>query len=318
MNKKLNKACKIALIDYLGLQKNESLLVISDFNKREIGLALYDEGRLISSNCLYVEIKPQLINGEEPANEIAELMKKFDVVICPTTKSLTHTNARREASALGTRVVTMPGITTEIMSRCLSADAETIVNLSNKLTARLQGVKSVRVTTPLGTDITLPIEGRKILPSTGVLKNKGDSGNLPSGEVYMAPLERKSNGSIVFDGSIAGIGVLEKPITIQIKNGNAIKFSGGSQAKKFEKMLSEVGGDAFSIAELGIGTNHKAKISGIILEDEKVLGTVHIAFGNNKSMGGSIDVPIHIDGLIKSPDMYFDGELVMKKGKLIL
>lgn len=318
MNNKLQKACKIALVDYLGLKSNESLLVISDFNKREIGLALYDEGRLISSNCLYLEIKPQSINGEEPTKDVAELMKKFDVVVCPTTKSLTHTNARREASMLGTRVVTMPGITTEIMSRCLSAEADKIVELSNKLTSRLQGVKLIRVTSIIGTDIKLPIEGRRILPSTGVLKEKGQSGNLPSGEVYLAPLEDQSNGIIVFDGSIAGIGVLENSVTVIIKNGKAIKFSGGSQALKFENMLSEVGGDSFAIAELGIGTNHKAKISGIILEDEKVLGTVHIAFGNNISMGGNINVPIHIDGLIKSPDMYFDEELVMKKGKLLI
>lgn len=318
MNKKLQKASKIALIEFLGLKPTESLLVLSDCNKREIGLSLYDEGRLIAKDCLYVEIKPQIINGEEPSKEVSELMKKFDVVICPTSKSLTHTDARREASALGTRVVTMPGITTEIMARCLSAEAVKIVSLSNKLTARLQGVELVRVTSELGTDITLPISGRKILPSTGVLKNKGESGNLPSGEVYMAPIEEQSNGTIVFDGSVAGIGVLEKPITVTIKNGIAVKFKGGTQANLFEKMLAGVGGDAFAIAELGIGTNHKAIISGIILEDEKVLGTVHIAFGNNKSMGGKIDVPIHIDGLIKSPNMYFDSELVMKKGKLLI
>lgn len=82
-------------------------------------------------------------------------------------------------------------------------------------------------------------------------------------------------------------------------------------------MLDGVGPLARSIAEFGIGTNEKAKISGIVLEDEKVLGTVHIAVGNNKSMGGEIDVPIHLDGVIRKPDVYLDGELIMKKGKML-
>ena len=56
------------------------------------------------------------------------------------------------------------------------------------------------------------------------------------------------------------------------------------------------------MAEFGIGTNDKAILTGIILEDEKVMGTIHIAFGDNKSMGGSVRVASHLDGLIKQPD----------------
>ena len=163
----------------------------------------------------------------------------------------------------------------------------------------------------------MPIGGRNILPSKGVLREKGESGNLPSGEVYLAPWEDKSNGKVVIDGSVSGIGMLEEPIVIEVVNGYAETIKGGKQAKQLEEMLDKTGRDARAVAEFGIGTNYKAILTGHILEDEKVYGTIHVAFGNNLSMGGRISVSSHIDGLVKEPDVYFDDKLVMTKGKII-
>ena len=83
-------------------------------------------------------------------------------------------------------------------------------------------------------------------------------------------------------------------------------------------MLDKVGKDARNIAEFGIGTNDSAKLSGVLLEDEKVMGTVHLALGNNITMGGTFNVPIHLDGIIKKPTVYLDGKLLMKSGKLLI
>lgn len=318
MNKDLLKSSKIALKDYLGLQKDETLLIISDEGKREIGLSLFEVGKILCKESVYVEMKSREINGEEPPMQIAELMKSFDVVVCPTTKSLTHTNARREAVKVGVRVATMPGITKSTMIRCLSADAKKIIELTENVKQALENGKEIHIISKNGTDVKMNIDGRKIIPSTGVLKNKGESGNLPSGEVYLAPIESSTNGEIVFDGSVAGIGILKNTIKIKIKDGYAEKFSGKSEARQLQKILDKVGKDARAIAEFGIGTNYKAKITGHILEDEKVLGTVHIAFGNNISMGGIIDVPIHIDGLIKRPTVLVDDLVIMDNGVLLV
>jgi leucyl aminopeptidase (aminopeptidase T) len=168
---------------------------------------------------------------------------------------------------------------------------------------------NLKLTSALGTDATFSSIGRKIISSTGVLRTAGSWGNIPSGEVYFAPVEDISFGRIVCDASISGIGKIDEPITIDIENGMITKISGGKQAQEFNEMLSKVGGKAKAVAEFGVGTNPKAEISGFILEDEKVLGTVHIAFGNNISMEGSIDVPIHIDCIIKSPSFTVDGML---------
>lgn len=313
---KLQKAAQIALKDYMGLTSEETLLIISDEKMREIGLSLHEMAKSICNESLYVEIKSREANGQEPPDQISELMKSVDVVLCPTSRSLTHTNARREASKLGVRIGTMPGITEDSMTRCFSADFEKVLQLTEAVHKKMSGLNKIRVTTKSGTDITMQVKDRKVIQSTGVLRNIGESGNIPSGEVYLAPIEDKTEGKIVFDGSFAGIGLLDEPITVEVKRGYAVKITGGVQSQQLIEMLGKAGKDANAVAEFGIGTNYKAKLCGEILEDEKVLGTIHIAFGNNISMGGKISVQSHLDGLIKKPTVYFDDEKVMDSGKL--
>ncbi len=314
---KLNNASFIALRICMGIRKEETLLIVTDEIKREIGLALHEAGKTLCKESILVEIQSREINGQEPPDMIAELMQKVDVVVCPTAKSLTHTDARRNAVKLGVRVGTMPGISIDTMVRCLSADYDKIIQLTDTIAQKLEGVSTIRVTTEKGTDIVMPVKGRKIIPSTGVLKNKGDSGNLPSGEVYLAPWEGQSNGRLVVDGSMAGLGMLEEPITIEVRNGYAEEIQGGAQAEKLIDMLDKAGRDARAVAEFGIGTNYKAILTGMILEDEKVFGTIHIAFGNNLTMGGNIAVNSHLDGLVTEPNVYFDDKLIMGKGEMI-
>ncbi len=313
----LSNASLIALRDCMGLKTEETLLIVTDEIKREIGQSLHEIGKELCKESILVEIKSREINGQEPPDSISDLMKKVDVVVCPTAKSLTHTNARRNAVKEGVRFGTMPGITVDTMIRCLNADYEKIISLTDFIVDKLKGVNNIRVVTAKGTDITMPVGGRNIMPSKGVLREKGESGNLPSGEVYLAPWEGKSNGTVVIDGSMAGIGMLNEPIIIDVVNGYAEKIRGGKQAKQLEEMLDKTGRDARAVAEFGIGTNYKAILTGHILEDEKVYGTIHIAFGNNLTMGGNISVSSHLDGLVKEPDVYFDNKLIMTKGKII-
>lgn len=316
-NAELQQAAIIALRDCMGLQPQETLLIVTDELKREIGYVLHEEGKKMCKESIFVEIKSREINGQEPPMAVAELMKMVDVVVCPTQKSLTHTDARRNAVKEGVRVGTMPGISVDTMIRCLNADYSKIIALTDFIMKKLEGVETIRVTTRIGTDITMPVKGRKVLPSTGVLRNRGESGNLPSGEVYLAPWEDGSNGVVVIDGSMAGIGLVSTPITVEVVNGYAEKITGGEEAQKLTEMFDKIGRDARAVAEFGIGTNYKAILTGEILEDEKVYGTIHIAFGNNITMGGKISVPLHVDGLVKAPDVYFDNQLIMTGGKII-
>lgn len=318
-DKKLLNASKVAIMDCMGLQKGESILIVCDAATRNIAYHLFEISLKYSTKKpLLVEIPIAKVNGEEPPTEVAELMKKFDVVLCPTSKSLTHTKARIEASKLGVRIATLPGITEDIMIRGMNADYNKIAKETIRICSILEQHRNVRIYTNSGTDLTFSIEGRKAYASKGLFHYKGESGNLPTGEAYLAPVEGTANGVAVIDGSFASIGILNKPITLEIKNGYVTKISGDVEATQLKKILKPFGKPALNIAEFGIGTNYKAQLSGKILEDEKIKGTIHLALGNNLSMGGSVDVGIHVDGVILKPDVYFDDKLVMKKGKLLI
>lgn len=158
-------------------------------------------------------------------------------------------------------------------------------------------------------------EGRKWVSDDGIYMKKGAFGNLPAGEIFIAPLENRTNGTIVVDASVGGLGKIDKEIEIKIKKGFIDHISDGRIAKQFNKLLKNK--LYKNVAELGIGTNYKAKITGNVLEDEKVAGTCHIAFGNNKHFGGKVDVPFHVDFVIKKPTIYADDIMIMKNGNLI-
>jgi leucyl aminopeptidase (aminopeptidase T) len=316
---KLDKASRTAIKVCMGTKKEEKVLVITDEEKREIGYSIYENSLKLGYNSLLVEMKAGKTNGEEPPPDVADLMKKFDVVFCPTSKSLTHTNARREASAAGARVATFPGITKEVMIRGMNADYGKIAKLTLQLKEILEQGHIIRVTAPAGTDISFEITGRSAFASKGLFHNKSEWGNLPTGEAFLAPIEGTSNGIFTVDGSMAGLGLVKNTnIKIEVQNGYASKITGGILAKKLNAMLDKEGREARNIAEFGIGTNDSAKLSGVLLEDEKVMGTIHIALGNNVSMGGNVNVPIHLDGVIKKPTVFLDDKMIMKSGKLLI
>ena len=302
----------------MGVQPGERVLVVTDAPLRKIGYALFEASLELTPEVLLVEITPRKSNGAEAPPEVAALMTQVDVVLCPTSKSLTHTDSRRNASAKGVRVATLPGVTEEVMVRCMNADYHQIAARTFRICDLMRRTKVVRVTAPAGTDITMPIEGREAHASSGLFRDKALWGNLPTGESYLAPLEGLSNGMVVVDGSMASVGMVDEPIRIVVKDGYATDISGGTSARRLIELLEPHGKDARTVAEFGIGTNDKAILTGVILEDEKVMGTIHVAFGDNKSMGGSVRVASHLDGLITHPTVWFDEQMVMSDGKLLV
>lgn len=314
----LLSASTIAVRDCMGVKPGEKILVITDEPLRTIGYALWKAARDLGNEVLLVEILPRKTNGEEPPREIAELMKMVDVVLCPTSKSLTHTDSRRNAAAAGVRIATLPGVTEEIMVRCMNADYNKIAARTFKICAMMEKTAIIRVEAPSGTKVVLPIKGRTAHASSGLFREKGLWGNLPTGESYLAPLEGQSQGVVVVDGSMASVGMVRQPIRITVKDGYATDIEGGAEAKKLVELFEPHGNDGRNVAEFGIGTNDKAILTGLIIEDEKVMGTIHIAFGDNKSMGGSVRVASHLDGLIKQPSVWFDDTLIMKQGKFTI
>ena len=87
-----------------------------------------------------------------------------------------------------------------------------------------------------------------------------------------------------------------------------------------EQLMAILSGNpaARNLAELGIGTKDKARVTGVILEDEKIYGTVHIALGSNDTFGGTVAAGIHVDGIITRPELSLDGRVLVKDGKALI
>jgi leucyl aminopeptidase (aminopeptidase T) len=313
----LDRAIRTVLVDCLGVTSGESVLVLTDPAKRPIAEALVAQARSMGAETVLTEMSERETHGSEPPSAVAAAMLDVDVFIAPTSKSVSHTEARRAASERGVRAATMPSITEDMLVRTMSADYATIRALSGQLADILTRAESVHITSEQGTDVTFDITGRSGLADSGDLRARGAFGNLPAGEGFVAPVEGKTSGTIVFDGSIWPIGILSDPLVVRIEAGYAVEMAGTS-AEAFKGAVSPYGREALAVAELGIGTNESAKLTGEVLEDEKILGTIHVAFGDNHSFGGTIRVSSHQDGIVLHPRVEIDGKLVLEEGKLLI
>lgn len=296
------------------LQPQESVLIVTDDSMKEIAQHFYEAAIVKGNETVMVQFPAKYKSGEEPPKIIAQALKEVDVALCVTTASLTHTKAKKEATAEGTRIGTMPGITLNMLKEgAIEADPLEVEELTSQFTSLLESGSEVTVEKE-GESLTFNINGRKGIPSTGIFREKGQGGNIPSGEAFIAPIETSANGTIIVDGSIAQLGKVTDPIKLELKDGRLVNAKG----KQGEALLALLGEDkGRTIAEFGIGTNPSARITGVVLEDEKVFGTIHIAFGSNKPFGGETEAGVHIDCVVKSPTVWVDGNKVMDQGKMI-
>lgn len=311
----LERGCKVVLKDCLDVKYGEKVLIVTDDAKLNIGSALYKEAKGLGAEAMLMVMEARKVSGEEPPAPVAKAMEEADVVICPTTSSLTHTNARINAVKRGVRIATMPGITEEMFAQgAMTANYQEVEALTLRLTELLSQAGQVRIVKE-GLTLSMSLKGRQGVASTGVYKSPGMSGNLPSGEAYIAPLEGSAQGEMMIDGSMVGVGKLAEPLYVKLVDGLLTEIK-GADADKLQILLANERNA--SLGELGIGTNKNAILCGIILEDEKVYGTVHIAFGTNTSFGGQVKADCHMDGVILKPDVYFDDTLIMKQGEIMV
>lgn len=296
------------LKDHLNVQSTETLLILTDVQKQDLATIFYEAGLTITANTMLMVMPLLEKSGQEPIHAVSTLMANADVSLCLTSHSLTHTAARKNACEKGGRVATMPGITLEMLEQgALHAEAQEIEEMVEKYVQLLDMAAGIRIVKD-GHELTFSVENRLGIRSTGVIRQAGEHGNIPSGESYIAPIETSANGEILVDGSIANIGVLKEPLLLKISNGRLVEAIGPDGPRLLE-LLGEENGRI--IAEFGIGANKSAMLCGNVLEDEKVYGTIHIAFGSNVPFGGANAADVHIDCVVKNPIVYFDGKRVI-------
>lgn len=303
-------------LDRLGVSGGDTFLVVSNPELVEIATELADAALARTEKVRIQEFEPTSRDGEEPPPTVATAMRQASAIAIVTRYSLSHTQARMAATRVGARIASMPDITPEIFARTIPTDYTHLQRVGRELARQLTDATLCRVTAPAGTDVELWLRGREAICDDGDLLTPGAWGNLPAGEGYIAPLEGEGCGTIVFDGSLAGWGLLAEPLSIELQHGRAVTAEGGAAAEWLLETLEAGGPNGRTIAELGIGTNPRATISGAILEDEKAEGTVHFAFGTNISIGGANEASVHIDGLVREGLVEVDGRTILRDGHL--
>lgn len=310
MATKVEEAAKTAIEVCMAVKPGEKVLIVTDKPTQEIGQALYNAADKITETTMVV-IKPTGVSGKEPPKEVALLMKKFDVILCPTEYSLTHTYAVKNARKGGARVVTLPGITLDIFTRTIDIDYNEMKKNLSKVRELLVKSRKAKVTTSSGTNMIFHIRPKSVMTDSGLFHKPGDAGNLPAGEVDTAPYEKKTNGVMVIDS----MGEVKPKTKVYVRNGLVQEVEGD---KWLREQLWKYK-NARYIGELGIGMNPKAKIIRNILEDEKVLGTCHMAFGSSFFYpGGTIKSEIHWDAILLKPTIWFDDKKIMDSGELLV
>ena len=307
----LRTAAETAVNQCLGLDAGESCVVVTDDERQPIGEALYEVASEITEDATIVRYPPGDQHGEEPPAPVAAAMEAADVFVAPTTKSLSHTRARGEANEAGARGATLPEITEEVFTTGLDADYETIRQHCEDVLAQVEDAGEIRVTTPSGTDITFEPGGRAWRDDTGIVHDPGAFSNLPAGEVFVSP--ENANGAYVVDGTMMPHALLDdgQELRFEVEDGFVTSISDDDIREQVETASEEVGRDAYNLAELGIGTNVAVtELVGSVLLDEKAAGTVHIAIGDDAGIGGDTHAPLHLDGIIREPTVFADGEEV--------
>jgi leucyl aminopeptidase (aminopeptidase T) len=149
----------------------------------------------------------------------------------------------------------------------------------------------------------------------------GELSPVPTIEVNVPPIEGTAEGTLVVDASVPylGIGPLREPFTCRVEKGFITSIEGGGEQAEVLKRAIASHGDpnCWNVAELGVGLNPGARMTGRMLEDEGVLNTIHIGIGTSLMLGGTLKAATHYDLIMWDPTIEIDGRVV-QRGKDIL
>ena len=304
-----------------GVQPGEHVLIVSEASKMSIAECLAEAVCAAGGEPTIAAMIPRERDGQEPPALIAAAMKASNVFFCVVGKSITHTQAVKEAVANGSRGLVLTHFSEDMMVRGgIEADFPAIAPVCQGVARALEGAQEVHLTSTFGTDLTYSAKGRRGNALYGVVK-PGQFSTIPTIEANVSPLEGTANGTIVANASVPyiGIGVLEEPIVCQVKDGRIISMEGGRQAQMLKKDLdSKNDPNVYNVAEMGMGLNPKCHFCGFMLEDEGVRGSVHIGIGTSITLGGTVKASCHYDVIMRDGTIEADGRILMKDGKVML
>jgi leucyl aminopeptidase (aminopeptidase T) len=309
----LDRAVQTVVRRCLAVQPGENVLVIGDEGTYDLAETLRAEASAAGADAVLALMDARAENGTEPPPAIAAALCAVDVYIAPTTRSLSHTQARKAASEAGVRGATLPGVTAELLARVMAVDLDALAARSHAVAEVLTAADEAHITCPAGTDLRLDLTGRTGLSDDGLLTEPGVFGNLPCGEGFISPLSGEGVAMVTgFDGAVA-----REPEALHLEGGHLVRADGEHGGALLARLQAH-GPNGTNLAELGVGTNDRAILTGNVLEDEKILGSVHIAFGASMGIGGTVSVPIHQDVTILDATLDLGDTRVLDAGRYVL
>jgi leucyl aminopeptidase (aminopeptidase T) len=312
------RTARMIVEECVALRPGEHVAVIGDTETTSIVEVLAQAAHAAGGEVVICIMTPREQHGNDPPRILAAAMQASDVMLMAVTRSITHTTARKEASARGARACILRSASEDTMIHgAATADYRAVRALTHRLVTLLTGGGHVRVTSPEGTDLTLRIEGRTALGLDGFATEPGTFTTIPSGEAAIVPLEGTAQGVIVFDHAIDNVGVLDGPVRAEVRDGRVVRIDGGRSAGMLRGLLA-IDEHASNIAEFAIGTNPKSRLLGNMAEDKILLGTVHIGIGDSHTIGGTVESRIHLDGIVLNPTVEVDGQRIVEVRRMLV
>ncbi|NKB48447.1 MAG: hypothetical protein GKS02_03670 [Alphaproteobacteria bacterium] len=307
-----------------GLSADETLVIVCDTSTLHIAELFAEQARAVTSNVDFHQIAEFSMHGQEPPAATAAAMRDADLILGMTQLSMAHTQARLAASNSGARYLSMPDYDLALLQNpAVTVDYQTAAPRVRRFADALSAGTKVRVTTASGTDMAMNITDRTANFCPGFVDAPGALGSPPDIEANVSPVETDSNGIVVVDGSIPcrEIGLLSAPVTLTVRDGKICDIATSDPALKacLTGLFESVGSDnALILGECGIGLNPAAELTGNMLTDEGAFGCVHFGFGSNATVGGTNDVPFHLDFVFRQPTLTVDDETLIDRGDVLL
>lgn len=305
----------------LGVKPGEQVLIVTEGDKLSIARSIAAAVYAAKAEPVISVMLPRQRDGQEPPLTVAEAMKQSDAFVAVVGRSITHTQAVKEACKRGSRGIMLTQFTEDLMIHGgMEADFRDVAPTCRAVAAKLAGAEQVRLTTPHGTDLTFSARGRRGNAMYCIVE-PGEFSPAPTVEANVSPLEGTAQGVIVANASIPyiDIGMLEEPVICTVQDGMIVKIQGGRQAELLKKDLdSKQDPNVYNVAELGVGLNPMCRFMGFMLEDEGVYGSVHIGIGTNITLGGQLKAACHYDLIMTEPTLTADGATLLHQGQVLL
>ena len=308
--------------EILGVQAGEQATIITDSDRPpSVTDALACSLRYVGAEVTVITTSPRDHGGIDPPPPVGGALLASQVVVSQTSFATFHTRTIRETLARGVRVCEFWGVTEDMMVRGgITEDPAWLERTSRHVAELMTAAKQAQLTTPEGTELRIELAGRKAIPLATTARNPGDFCSLPAGESAMAPLEGTATGKIINPYLVEHreIGRPRELLEIAIREGQAAEITGGIEAQRLKTLLAESGPSSRNFAEFALGTNRRCRVGVGIREAKKAWGTAHVALGDNQSLGGVVESPLHIDFILLRPNVWLDGREVVRDGQLLM